>query len=127
MRQKWGGIGAISQRKAPFFCPLQPIQVKFTDPEEYKEAVLIELLLRHWEVIDIYICSVTSIDGEFKIGMKNFMVMWETEVGNIFEAKAPANSRATPKAPEASTASPEAKEMENEEAWASIFDAVATI
>ena len=82
------------------------------------------------EVIDIYVCSVTCIDNEFKIGMKNFTVMSEAKDGNIFEAKVLTNLPVTPEAleaPEAPTATPEAQELENEEAQASIFNAVMTV
>ena len=50
--------------------------------------------------------------------------MSEAEDGNIFEAEAAPNP---PAASEASTAPPEAEDSENEEARASIFDAVTTV
>ena len=54
------------------------------------------------------LCSVTGINGEFKIGMKNFTVMSEAEDGNILKVEAPTNPPATPESPEAPTATPEA-------------------
>ena len=65
------------------------------------------------EVINIYICNVTGINTEFKIGMKNFMVMSKAEDGNIFKAEAPANSPPTAEAPTAPLA---VQKIENEEA-----------
>ena len=73
--------------------------------------------------MNIYFCNVTSINSEFKIDVKNFMVTIEAEDGNIFEAEAIANP---PAAPEAFTAASEAEDSENEEVQTSIFDAVVT-
>ena len=83
MRRKQGSVYAIGQGSAQFFHPLQPIWAKFTNPEEYKKAIMM-VTFEVWEVaassqkdrevINFYICSVTGIDGEFKIDMKNFMV-----------------------------------------------------
>ena len=60
----------------------------------------------------IYFCSVTSINGEFKIGMKNFTIMSEVEHGNIFKAEATVNPSAALKA---STAPPDTKDSANKE------------
>ena len=74
---------------------------EFSNPEEYKKAVMTASLLRHeftgGEVMDIYVCN------EFKISVKNFTVMSEAEEGNIFKMEVTMNP---PAAPEASTAPP---------------------
>ena len=133
MRWKRGSVSAIGKGKAQFFHLMQPIQAKFTDAEEYKEAIMMASLWgmrgaassqEEEKVINIYVCSVMSIDGEFKIGERYFTVMSESENGNIVEAEATTNP---PVAPEASTAPPEAEDIENEEVQASIFDAFAII
>ena len=76
------------------------------------------------DVIYIYVYNVTGIDGEFKIGVKNFMVTSEAEDGNIFHMEGTTNP---PVAPEAATAPPEAEGIQNQKACVSIFDAVMTI
>ena len=58
------------------------------------------------------------------IGVKNFTVISEAEEGNIFEAEVTMNA---PAALDAAAAPPEAEDSENEEANASIFDAILTI
>ena len=53
-----------------------------------------------------------GINGEFKIGVKNFAVISQTEDGNIFKVKVTMNP---PAAPEVSTAPQEAEDVENKE------------
>ena len=133
MRQKWGSVGDIGQGKAWFFHPMQSIQAKFTNPEEYKNAIMVASLwgMRGSSFFtggggshQFFFCSVASIDGEFMIGIKNCTVMSEAEDGNIFKAEVTMNPSA---ASETSTAPPEAEDIENEEVQAWIFDAITTV
>ena len=68
--------------------------------------------------------KVINIYGEFKIGVKNFIASLEAEDGNICDVEVIANP---PADPEAAIAPPEAGGIENQEAWASIFDAAMNI
>ena len=39
-KSKRGGIGAVGKAPACFFDPSEPIRARYTNPEEYKRAVL---------------------------------------------------------------------------------------
>ena len=89
-KSKRGGIGAVGKAPARFFHPSEPIRARYTNPEEYKRAVLTGVTLisrarerllkrRGGNEIDIYVVNIPGFDATFKVGVKHFSVTQEAE------------------------------------------------